>query len=150
MCWIITSKTATPICASASCREGVCGMKRDWLTIVLLGLIVVAAYDVYKLKEDERSAALLAAANGRVAIAEVVPGEWDAVVVVTPYTSEQEMRAVGIPATRLRDTSITYLDDRVLLAFFEGDTFIKYSYMQRVSGIPHTMRLTRDEAVLHK
>ncbi|KFL42881.1 hypothetical protein CH76_09980 [Lysinibacillus sp. BF-4] len=125
-------------------------MKRDWLTIVLLGLIVAAAYDVYKLKEDKRSAALLAAASGRVAIAEVVPGEWDAVVVVTPYTSEQEMRAVGIPATRLRDTSITYLDDRVLLAFFEGDTFTKYSYMQRVSGIPHTTRFTREEAVLHK
>ena len=121
-----------------------------WLIGAVMLLVVGAGYNVYKIKEDTTSATQLAAAADRIKLADYVSGEWDAVVVVTPYTSEQEMRAVGIPATRLRDTSITYLDDRVLLAFFEGDTFTKYSYMQRVSGIPHTTRFTRAEAIVHK
>ena len=121
-----------------------------WLIGAVMLLVVGAGYNVYKIKEDTTSATQLAAATDRIKLADYVSGEWDAVVVVTPYTSEQEMRNFGIPTSRLRNTSITYLDDRVLLAFFEGDRFVKYCYVQRVSGIPHTMRLTRDEAVLEK
>ena len=121
-----------------------------WLIGAVMLLVVGAGYNVYKIKEDTTSATQLAAAADRIKLADYVSGEWDAVVVVTPYTSEQEMRNFGIPTSRLRNTSITYLDDRVLLAFFEGDRFVKYCYVQRVSGISHTMRLTRDEAVLEK
>ncbi|HEY9570703.1 MAG TPA: hypothetical protein VIR26_06890 [Metalysinibacillus sp.] len=108
-----------------------------WLIGAVMLLVVGAGYNVYKIKEDTTSATQLAAAADRIKLADYVSGEWDAVVVVTPYTSEQEMRNFGIPTSRLRNTSITYLDDRVLLAFFEGDRFVKYCYVQRVLDIPH-------------
>ena len=121
-----------------------------WLIGAVMLLVVGTGYNVYKIKEDTTSATQLAAAGDRIKLADYVSGEWDAVVVVTKYTSKQEMRTFGIPASRLRDTSITYLDDRVLLAFFEGDRFVKYCYVSRVIGILHPTRFTRDKAVLEK
>jgi len=59
----------------------------------------------------------------------IVDGEWDNIILITPYTSKSEIKdKYGIDANRISDFSIEYREDLVLIIFCNEKSIQDYIY----------------------
>ena len=59
----------------------------------------------------------------------IVDGEWDNIILITPYTSKSEIKdKYGIDANRISDFSIEYREDLVLRIFCNEKSIQDYIY----------------------
>ena len=59
----------------------------------------------------------------------IVDGEWDNIILITPYTSKSEIKdKYGIDANRISDFSIEYREDLVLIIFCNEKSIQGYIY----------------------
>ena len=59
----------------------------------------------------------------------IVDGEWDNIILITPYTSKSEIKdKYGIDANRISDFSIEYREDLVLIIFCNEKSIQDYNY----------------------
>lgn len=57
----------------------------------------------------------------------MVDGDWDNIILVTPYTDKAEIKnKFGIAVNRISDFSIAHRDDRVLIVFCKGESIQNY------------------------
>ena len=68
-------------------------------------------------------------------LAEVVPGDWDRVCVLAPYTNnEQAEHVLGFAWDVERHTDIASSDGEVVLVFIRGQSVVDYTEHDRVHG----------------
>ena len=59
----------------------------------------------------------------------IVDGEWDNIILITPYTSKSEIKdKYGIDANRISDFSIEYREELVLIIFCNEKSIQDYIY----------------------
>ena len=59
----------------------------------------------------------------------IVDGEWDNIILITPYTSKSEIKdKYGIDTNRISDFSIEYREDLVLIIFCNEKSIQDYIY----------------------
>lgn len=106
-------------------------MKYVLLIIITISAAVVfySFYTLHETDEIRERVQQEVKQNGYVDFSKVVGGDWDSVLIVTPYTDKAELKKkYGIAVNRISDFSIAYLDDRTLLVFCKGKRIQQYSY----------------------
>lgn len=103
----------------------------------IVGLFVLAVtalmfYTLFMINENDKIRVDLKQElqkNKYVDFSKTVESDWDNLILVAPYTSKSELKEkYGISANRIKDFSIEYRDDRVLLLFCKGQSLKEYVY----------------------
>lgn len=99
---------------------------------MVLTILTVVLYNIYKVNENHAIISSIKSEvqqNEYVDFSEIVDGDWDNVILVTPYTDKAEIKnKYGIAANRISDFSIAHRDDRVLIIFCKGESIQNYIY----------------------
>lgn len=94
--------------------------------------IAIVAYNIYKINENDTIRSKIkqeVQQTEYVDFGKVVNGDWDNIILVTPYADKAEIkRSYGISVNRISDFSIAYRDDRVLFIFCKGKNIQDYVY----------------------
>lgn len=94
--------------------------------------IAVVAYNIYKINENDMIRSKIekeVQQDEYVDFGKAVNGDWDNIILVTPYTDKTELKNnYGISVNRISDFSIAYRDDRVLILFCKGESIQNYVY----------------------
>ncbi|WP_186672910.1 hypothetical protein [Sporosarcina sp. BP05] len=109
---------------------------RNLLTYVMfflvLTILTVVLYNTYKINESDTILSNIKSEvqqNEYVDFSEIVDGDWDNIILVTPYTDKAEIKKkYGIDANRISDFSVAYREDRVLILFCKGESIQNYIY----------------------
>ncbi|MEC1177236.1 hypothetical protein P9B03_01965 [Metasolibacillus meyeri] len=95
-------------------------------------ILVVVLYNIYKINESDIILSNIkqeVQQNDYVDFSKVVEGDWDNIILVTPYTDKAKIKNnYGIAVNRISDFSIAYRDDSVLIIFCKGESIQNYIY----------------------
>ncbi|MDW0110938.1 hypothetical protein [Sporosarcina aquimarina] len=129
-------------------------MKYVIVLMVLLSSVVL--YNFYKINESHAihsSVQQEIERNDYVDFSALVEGDWDTIILVTPYTSKAELKEkYGIAVNRISNFSIEYLDDRMLVVFCQGKRIQDYMYwtgrlsLSKGEQLYETTRIKREDA----
>ncbi|WP_432355613.1 hypothetical protein [Sporosarcina sp. A2] len=98
--------------------------------IFILTISIVVLYNFYEINENDTihlNVKQEVQQNKYVDFSKMVDGDWDNIILVTPYTDKAEIKnKFGIAVNRISDFSIAHRDDRVLIVFCKGESIQNY------------------------
>ncbi|WP_107837953.1 hypothetical protein [Metasolibacillus meyeri] len=97
-----------------------------------LAILVVILYNIYKINENDIILSNIkqeVQQKDYVDFSKIVEGDWDNMILVTPYTDKTKIKnSYGIAVNRISDFSIAYREDSVLIIFCKGESIQNYIY----------------------
>ncbi len=113
--------------------------------LILAGLILILTlfagifyFDIYKTSENIHLKTKIEAAieqipeNGIANFSELVEGEWNRMIIVTPYTSMESVKEnFHIPSEKISNDNIELLDTTELIIFCKDDQIENYIYLDK-------------------
>lgn len=100
--------------------------------LIILIILAIVFYSFYMIDDNDK---ILLDIKQKIQQSEyvdfskIVDGEWDNIILITPYTSKSEIKdKYGIDANRISDFSIEYREDLVLIIFCNEKSIQDYIY----------------------
>ena len=102
------------------------------IILIILIILAIVFYSFYMIDDNDK---ILLDIKQKIQQSEyvdfskIVDGEWDNIILITPYTSKSEIKdKYGIDANRISDFSIEYREDLVLIIFCNEKSIQDYIY----------------------